>query len=126
MTVGCVHGGVAQYASGELLDERENSVRLSLTCLLDLSRQRILSDHLERVPPGLKRGIPTGRCGFMAVALAASGGPCAAETLEDSHLRGRSAPVWHESATDNRRLKIGKKFLAYVEQCLAPTLKTQG
>ena len=31
--------------------------------------------------------------------------------------------MWHESATDNRRLKIGKKFLAYVEQCLAPTLK---
>jgi len=40
--------------------------------------------------------------------------------LEDSHPR--SAPVWHESATDNRRLK-GKKFLAYVEQCLAPELK---
>jgi hypothetical protein len=33
-------------------------------------------------------------------------------SLEDSHLRGRSAPVWHESATDNRRLKTGKKFLA--------------
>jgi hypothetical protein len=53
----------------------------------------------------------------------AVGGPCAAESLEDSHLGGRSAAVWHESATDNRRLKTGKKFLAYVEQCLAPTLK---
>ena len=53
--------------------------------------------------------------------MRAVGGPCAAGSLEDSHPR--SAPVWHESATDNRRLKIGKKFLAYVEQCLAPELK---
>jgi transposase len=56
-------------------------------------------------------------------SLRAVGGPCAAGSLENGHLRGRSAPVWHESATDNRRLKTGKKFLVYVEQCLAPTLK---
>ena len=47
MTVGRVHDGVAQYARGEFLDERRNSVRLSLICLLDLSRQRILPDHLD-------------------------------------------------------------------------------
>ena len=41
-----VHDVVAQYARGEVLDERRNSVRLSLICLLDLSRQRILPDHL--------------------------------------------------------------------------------
>ena len=46
MTVGRAHDGVAQYARGEFLDERRNSVRLSLICLLDLSRQRILPDHL--------------------------------------------------------------------------------
>jgi hypothetical protein len=45
MTIGCVHDGVAQYARGEFLDERRNSVRLSLICLLDLSRQRILHHH---------------------------------------------------------------------------------
>ena len=72
MTVGCVHDGVAQYARGEFPDERRNSVRLSLICLLDLSRQRILPDHLEHVPPGWNRGFPKGRCGFMVVALAPS------------------------------------------------------
>jgi hypothetical protein len=45
--------------------------------------------------------------------MRAVGGPCAAGSLEDPHAR--SPPVWHESATDNRRLKIGKKFLAHVE-----------
>jgi hypothetical protein len=46
MTIGCAHDEVAQYARGEFLDERRNSVRLSVICLLDLSRQRILPDHL--------------------------------------------------------------------------------
>ena len=72
MTVRCVHDGVTQYARGEFLDERRNCVRLSLICLLDLSRR--LPDHLESmVPPELNWGIPMGRCGFMVVALAASG-----------------------------------------------------
>ena len=56
MTVGCVHDGVAQYARGEFLDERRNSVRLSLICLLDLSRQRILPDHLEHGSAGIESG----------------------------------------------------------------------
>jgi hypothetical protein len=58
MTVGCVHDGVAQYGRGEFLDERRNCVRISLICLLDLSRRRILFDHLvEHVPPGLNQAI---------------------------------------------------------------------
>ncbi len=36
---------------------------------------------------------------------------------------GRSASARHESIADHRRLDDGKKFLAYVERCLAPTLK---
>jgi hypothetical protein len=124
MTVGCVHDGVAQYGRGEFLDERRNCVRISLICLLDLSRRRILFDHLvEHVPPGLNRGIPMGRCGLLSLRSRRAVGGLATGSLENSYLHGRSAPVWHESATDNRRLKIGKKFLAYVEQCLAPMLK---
>jgi hypothetical protein len=46
MTIGRAHDGVAQYACGEFLDERRNSDRLSPICLPDLSRQRILPDHL--------------------------------------------------------------------------------
>ena len=89
MTVRCVHDGVAQYARGEFLDERRNSVRFSLICLLDLSRQRILPHHLERVPPGLNRGIPMGRCGFMVVALAASGWWAMCR-----RVTGRQSPWW--------------------------------
>lgn len=71
---------------------------------------------------GLHRGFPWGGAALWSLpSRRAVGGPCAAGSLEDSHPR--SAPVWHESATDNRRLKIGKKFLAYVERCLAPELK---
>jgi len=51
----------------------------------------------------------------------AAGGPCAAGPLEDDHLRGRAASAWHESVADGAM--TGKRFLAYVEQCLAPTLK---
>ena len=56
MTVGCVHDdGVAQYARGEFLDERRNCVRLSLICLLDLSRR--LPDHLvEHGSAGIESG----------------------------------------------------------------------
>ena len=53
----------------------------------------------------------------------AAGGPCAAGPLEDDYLRGRSAPARHDSAADHRRLDDWKKFLAYVERRLAPTLK---
>jgi hypothetical protein len=79
MTVGCVHDGVAQYARGEFLDERRNSVRLSLICFRDLSRQRILPDHLEYVPPGLNRGIPMGGAALWSLrSRRAVGGPRAA------------------------------------------------
>ena len=35
---------------------------------------RILHDHLEHAPPGVASGISMGRCGFMVVCSAASGG----------------------------------------------------
>jgi hypothetical protein len=53
----------------------------------------------------------------------AAGGACAAGPLEDHHFRGRAAPAWHASGADHRRRHDRKEFLAYVERCLAPTLR---
>jgi transposase len=38
-------------------------------------------------------------------------------------FRGRAAPAWHASGADHRRRHDRKRFLAYVERCLAPTLR---
>ena len=52
-----------------------------------------------------------------------AGGSSTARSLEDDHLRRRSAPTWHGSLAYNRWRNDRKEILAYVERCLAPTLK---
>ena len=49
----------------------------------------------------------------------------AAGALEDDYLRGWPPPEWDAAPCVLDGSMSGNKFLAYVEQCLAPTLKPE-